>query len=145
MTTMRLPLLTKGLVMAVCMVIGAVVPTWAQFDGGTIHKNCVNAANPTANTVKPGDVARCTLTFTNADTFGHALRVDAIKDCVLHGGATTCPDGPVPPLCTGSVDPGAPPSCSAAASLARCQTGNLLFAASGNTSPAGLMGTCLGG
>src|SRR5438093_9902642 len=98
----------------------------AQFRGGIIRKNCENALSPVIPTVKPGDVVLCSLTFQNKDDFGSPIRVDALKDCVLHGDGASCPDFPAPAVCS-NPDPTMIPVCSSTAALSPCQTPDLLF------------------
>src|SRR5438094_4573510 len=128
------------------VVVGSSTAVQAQHHGGTIQKACVvDASVPVrggSTTAQPGDPLRCTITFTNTDTFVDALRVDAIRDSVRHGGATT-DDGAcaAPPALT-------LPTCSAAMTGVNCVTPNLLLLSASNTTDLNLApvtGTCVGG
>src|SRR5262245_16074475 len=70
-----------GGVLSALFGIGTVGEAAAQVNlhGGTILKSCSVRAIP-------GRTASCTIRVVNADTFGHALRVDSIVDTVQHAG-----------------------------------------------------------
>src|SRR5947199_313246 len=96
----------KGLLQVVLLGVLAALPTpvHAQVHGGTIQKNCVPAQ---VNPANPTETLTCTITVTNADTFGDSLRIDGIFDNVQH--ASVCPA--VQAQCPGAAHVGTPPAC----------------------------------
>jgi len=90
-----LPLWRLGALLVASAVGATALPAIAQaaLHGADIHKVCVGPAvcDPNEQGVaRVGDTITCTIEVSNADTFGHSIRVDSITDSVMHdGGATT--------------------------------------------------------
>src|SRR5437879_275025 len=73
------------------LVLGVILgaPTVAHaIHGASINKSCQSV--PPDAVIHPGDTIKCTITVTNVDTFGDALRIDNIFDSVHHKGGA-CP------------------------------------------------------